>query len=165
MTPYSIAGWENFLIAQVGASAALVGLVFVAISINLARIISLPNIPGRAGETLFFLFSVLAVASCGLLPGQPISWFGGELLAIAGVTWAVVTVRWLRVYRKRTKEPLQWIIPWFLIGQIATLPFAVAGISILVRSGGGLYWLAPGVLFAFAGGIFNAWVLLVEILR
>jgi hypothetical protein len=45
MTPYSIAGWENFLIAEVGASAALLGLVFVAISINLARIISLPLSP------------------------------------------------------------------------------------------------------------------------
>jgi modulator of FtsH protease len=165
MTPYSIAGWENFLVAQVGAAAALVGLVFVAISINLARIISLPLIPGRAGETLFFLFSVLAVASCGLIPGQPISWFGGELLVIAGVTWAIVTVRWLRVYRKRTKEPLQWLIPWFLIGQISTLPFAVAGVSILARRGGGLYWLVPGVILAFGGGIFNAWVLLVEILR
>jgi hypothetical protein len=165
MTPYSIAGWDNFLIAEVGASAALLGLVFVAISINLARIISLPFIPGRAGETLLFLFSVLTVASCGLIPGQPINWFGRELLLIAGFTWAFVTVRWLRAYGKRDKEPLHWLIPWFLIDQFATLPFAVAGASILAHRGGGLYWLAPGVIFAFGGGIFNAWVLLVEILR
>lgn len=33
-------GWENFFVAQVGASAALAGLVFVGISINLTKIVA-----------------------------------------------------------------------------------------------------------------------------
>jgi modulator of FtsH protease len=39
--------WEPFFVAQVGASAALTGLVFVALSINLSRIIGDHVLIGR----------------------------------------------------------------------------------------------------------------------
>ena len=42
--------WVNFFFAEVGASAALTGLVFVGVSINLKRILSLPKLPNRALE-------------------------------------------------------------------------------------------------------------------
>jgi hypothetical protein len=41
-----IGDWETFFAAQVGASAALAGLVFVALSINLKEILDLPGLPG-----------------------------------------------------------------------------------------------------------------------
>ena len=34
-----MASWENFFIAEVGASAAPAGLIFVGVSINLKRIL------------------------------------------------------------------------------------------------------------------------------
>lgn len=42
------AGWKNFFIAEVGATAVLAGLAIVAISINLSRILAFPELPGRA---------------------------------------------------------------------------------------------------------------------
>jgi hypothetical protein len=52
---YSAAGWENFLVAETGtAAAALAGLLFVAVSINLSRIVSYPGLPGRAGVIFSF---------------------------------------------------------------------------------------------------------------
>ncbi len=36
-------GWEDFAIAQVGASAALAGLVLVAVSVNLDRVLAEPR--------------------------------------------------------------------------------------------------------------------------
>ena len=37
MSAYDAARWSDFALAQLGASAALLGLVFVGLSINLAR--------------------------------------------------------------------------------------------------------------------------------
>jgi hypothetical protein len=44
------AGWENFFVAQVGAAAALSGLVFVAVSTSLPRIVANKHLRGRAPE-------------------------------------------------------------------------------------------------------------------
>jgi len=46
-----------------------------------------------------------------------------------------------------------------------TVPLIIGGASILAKTGGGLYWTVGGILFAIAGGVSNAWVLTVEILR
>jgi hypothetical protein len=43
-----ISDWQTYLAVQAGAAATLTGLVFVAVSINLARILSIPGLPGRA---------------------------------------------------------------------------------------------------------------------
>jgi peptidoglycan/LPS O-acetylase OafA/YrhL len=48
---------------------------------------------------------------------------------------------------------------------VASLFVVVAGSPDAMRAGGGLYWLFPAVVLAFAVGLFNAWVALVEILR
>jgi len=41
----------------------------------------------------------------------------------------------------------------------------VAGGTLLAGAGGGLYWLLPALVLGFAGSVFNAWILLVEIHR
>ena len=62
--------WESFVVAEVGASAVLAGLVFVGLSINLDKIIADPGLPGRALEALVALTVVLVVSSLLLVPGQ-----------------------------------------------------------------------------------------------
>src|SRR5262249_51640091 len=47
--------WDSFFVAQVSASAALTGLVFVALSINLQRIMNFPQLVDRAAEALIVL--------------------------------------------------------------------------------------------------------------
>jgi len=49
------AGWTDFLVAAAGATGALVGLVFVGLSINLTRILALPGVSGRAAETVLLI--------------------------------------------------------------------------------------------------------------
>ena len=56
----ALADWSNFFVAEVGAAAALTGLVMVAVSINLAQVLAVPTLPGRAAETLFLLMGVFA---------------------------------------------------------------------------------------------------------
>ncbi len=63
--------WESFFVAEAGASAALAGLVFVGVSINLDKVLRAPGLPGRAGEALVVLLAVLITSSLLLVPGQP----------------------------------------------------------------------------------------------
>jgi modulator of FtsH protease len=46
-----------------------------------------------------------------------------------------------------------------------SLPYLVAGLSLLAGAGGGLAWVAVGLVGGMTGAVMNAWVLLVEILR
>ena len=80
-----IADWNSFFTAQAGAFAALTGLVFVALSINLKEILSSPGLPGRAGEAVIVLVTPVLVGLSGLLPHQsaraasaPSSWWSGS---------------------------------------------------------------------------------------
>lgn len=47
----SLARWTPYLTAEAGVAAALTGLVFAAVSINLTRVISNPGLTGRAAES------------------------------------------------------------------------------------------------------------------
>jgi hypothetical protein len=48
---------------------------------------------------------------------------------------------------------------------LATVPCTSPGSRWLAEWGGGLYWLAPAALLGIVGAVYNAWVLLVEIVR
>ena len=66
-------GWSNFLVAELGAAAPLTGLLFVAVSINLARILQFSHLPSRAAEALLALISVLFVTTFALIPRQSVT--------------------------------------------------------------------------------------------
>lgn len=160
-----IAGWANFLVAEVGATAALTGLIIVAVSINLQRILSFPQLPGRAAEMLIMLVGVLLACSFGLMPGQTLKLLGGEITGaglLMTVPAIVIQARHISVMRT---QPLTWWLWRHLIGLCAGMPVLMGGIYLLAGATGGLYWLAAGVLATLAATVWNAWVLLVEILR
>ena len=159
-----MSGWENFLVAQVGASAALAGLVFVGVSINLARILSTGSLPEYALEALVLLQAVLVIASLLLVP-QPLTVAGIELL-LAGIADTAIII-FLVAYTRRKIDPRYYGFLWFRasLSVCATLPFAIAGIAVLIWSINGLYWIVPAILLSITVAIYDAWVLLVEINR
>ena len=52
-----------------------------------------------------------------------------------------------------------------LLGTVATVPLLVAGLSLLVGVGGGLYWALAEIVAGFLVAAYYAWVLLIEIRR
>jgi hypothetical protein len=159
------AAWANFYIAEVGATAALTGLIIVAVSINLQHILSFPQLPGRAAEMLIMLVGSLLTCSFGLMPGQSLQMFGGELLGIGLVmTAAPIFIQARQLHILKT-QPLTWWLWRHLIGLSAGVPVLVGGCYLLAGSSVGLYWVAAGVLATLAATVWSAWVLLIEILR
>ncbi len=152
-------GWNDFYVAQVGASAALVGLLFVAVSINLERILSGPNLPDRALVALSLLLGILVMSSLMLMPDQAGAAIGVEALVI-GVVLASADLR-LRPPGGDAKARINLI----LLG-VAVLPYAVGGIIVLAGDLElGLYFIAASIVLSFLKAILDAWVLMVEINR
>jgi hypothetical protein len=62
-------------------------------------------------------------------------------------------------------SPHSWRLSREVVIAAGTVPLIIGGASVLAQSGGGLYWTVGGIIFAIAGAVGNAWVLMVEILR
>jgi len=160
-----ISGWGNYLVAQAGAAATLTGLLFVAVSINLTRVLAVPGLTGRAAESLLQLFGVLLISTSALIPGQPPVALGTEILVLGSILWLFQTALQIRYMIGKTGHPRFWGITRIVQTQLASVPFCVSGILMIRGSAAGFYWLVPGFAFSLVAGVANAWVLLVEILR
>jgi modulator of FtsH protease len=167
---YRIGDWESFALGQVGASAALLGLVFVGISINLRDIVGSGSLVHRAAEAVILLGGVLAVATVVLIPGQRRDVLSAELIVLACGLFAIIVF----LQRDAIKQPIDAGRPGPPPGSLAVrrafglgaaVLIAVAGVTLAAKAGGGLYWLPPAILAAYAGALTDAWILLIEILR
>src|SRR5271163_772183 len=82
--------WSGFFLGELGAAAALAGLLFVSLSVNQSRILALGRTADRGLEALAMLFLVLVVTSLPLIPGQPLRLLGVEILLVATATLATL---------------------------------------------------------------------------
>jgi hypothetical protein len=165
MTPRDVAAWEGFAAALAGVCAVLAGLVFLAVSINIGRILSVRGLAGRAGESVILFLSALCQCAFVLIPHQPVAALGAELLIAGLVTLAILTAIVVPAWGIPTRQPRSWTITRVVIQLAAAVPVILAGCSLLGWIAGGLYWLAAGVLCTVIVATANAWVLLVEVVR
>ncbi|HEY4141321.1 MAG TPA: hypothetical protein VGM57_07910 [Pseudolabrys sp.] len=159
------ASWSDFFVAQVGAAAALAGLLFVAISINLERILAVPQLPSRAAEMLLMLVGAMITSSFCLIPAQRPIVLGVQLV-VAGAAMAIgamiAQVRSLANVKSQT--PAWWV--WrLLIVPFTSAPILIGGMVMIAGGANGLYWIASGVLITLSVTVLNAWILLIEIKR
>lgn len=159
------ADWSVFFAAAAGALGALAGLVFVSLSINLKRIMQLPGISSRAGETIVLLAGSLAGSLVALTPQPSAYHLGTILLLVAVPTWAVPTIRQVKSLGSYTRDAHWQIARRMVLHQFAALPAVLACVALYGGLPGGLGWLALGVIASTMVAMLNSWVLLVEILR
>jgi hypothetical protein len=157
--------WQSFFAAEVGGSAALLGLLFVSISINIAKIAPHRSLPNRAFAALLVLLVVLIVSSLMLAPGQPEGLLGAEILIVALIAWAVVLHIDVGAWRNSEAQYRRRLIALIAINQTALFFYAVAGVVTIAIGAAGAYFLLPAIVLSFIKAALDAWVLLVEINR
>jgi modulator of FtsH protease len=165
MPPESLSEWQPHLAMQSGAAATLLGLVFVAASINLARIVSTPALPGRVLESVVQFVQVLFVSMLMTIPRQSSKTLAIEVLAVSSLSWALQMVVFARSHRARLANPRWWLVLRMALAHLAIIPFFVSGASLFFHLANAFYWAVPGFFFSFLAGLINSWVLLIRVGR
>src|SRR5580658_2028423 len=124
----SIAAWGDFFTACAGASAALAGLIFVALSVNIARILQFEHLPARAAAAMGALMLILTVSLAVLAPQPPV-WLGGEVLGLTLLAWLlqIGSARDSSAASRKYGRPSREHVMEIAFGQVQMAPFAVGG--------------------------------------
>ena len=157
--------WKDFYVAVAGAASAMAGLVFVALSINLTRILTVPGLPTRGAEAIILPSAALLASLIGLIPNQSEQTFGLELGAVGLIAWGVPVAFQIAAARAKYYQTRGRLLVRVVLHQVATVPLLLGSALMLNSAAEGLYWLAAGIVLALVVGLQNAWVLLVEIMR
>ena len=157
--------WQALLSMQAGAAATLTGLVFVAASINLTKIVKAPVLTVRVVECLVQYLQVFFVCSVMAIPHQSSFVLAIEILLVSFLSWAMQILGFIRYHRARLGNPHWWLGLRLAVTHFSTIPFFVVAIGLLLGLDNALYWAVPGFCFSFVAGLFNSWVLLIEVAR
>ncbi len=158
-------GWHDFFIATAGASAALTGLVFVGVSINLNKILAVPTLPNRALISLLLLLTILIISLLILVPSESTESIGIEIFIVGFISWVTVLKVDYGIFTKKEKQYRNVYLFHIGLNQIAILPYLICGFNLYNGNTSGLYWLVVSVISSFIKASLDAWVLLIEINR
>ena len=163
----ALEGWSEFNVAMVGATAALAGLLIVAMSVNIAEIMKAPTLPARAAASIATLVLAIVAGAFGLMPGQSDVAYGIEVL-VAALVAAVFQVHAIQVIaRAPGAAPIRGERVMKSIAGVAPIIAFLAG-GLLLLFGvftAGLLLIGIGSVLAIIAAILMAWIVLVEVLR
>ena len=158
---YATAMWQGFGAALAAVSGALVGLLFVAVSVRSDVLAASRSLSSGAAQTLV-LFMTSVLISIFIVVPQPSAALGAQLLAVAVASGAVLLILDRRAGHEASQGVARYIEK-FSPNMITAVLVCVAGVTFLVKAGGGLYWLIPAAVASLVGGVVNAWLFLVRL--
>lgn len=156
-------GWSDFAVVTGGAAAALMGLLFVAVTLRIDAISHARDLRSRATQTLTLFATALVAAILMTVPAQPRWALGCEMVALA----ALGGVAMLALNRRAERVPHQDPISRMLerVGPNGSTVVLIASAGLLTATGvtWGIYLILPAELAALIGGVSSAWVFLTSI--
>jgi hypothetical protein len=155
---------RDFFVASAGVAGALIGLLFVAISVSAGRLAdgeaAAPVHRIRAGAALTAFTNALTISLFALIPGQRLAW---TAVAVAGAGLAFIVasllslIRFRLLWSRRVREAV------FLVGLVVVLVVQlISGLRLHVRpsDAGIVNTIAVLVVVSFLIGITRAWELI-----
>jgi modulator of FtsH protease len=157
--------WDSFFVAETAAAAALLGLLFVSVSINLKQIVEVGGLADRALCSLLLLLAILVIGLALSMPGQPLALTGVETCVgaiLTGVLTAKFGLRGLKAADAKYRTNFERNV-WSNVGALA--PILIGGLIMIAGGDSGLYWVGAGVCLTLLKAVVEGWIFLVEINR
>jgi hypothetical protein len=160
--------WSTFAEIAGGAAAALLGLLFVAVSIRIGVIARSQELRNRAAQTLALFVTVLFVGILLSIPDQSFRVLAIELVALSAITGVAMLLLDRRARAESNERDasarnvastLDAVAP----NTVTSTLLLVAGVLLLSGLHAGLDVLVLPVLAALVGGVVNAWLLLTKL--
>jgi hypothetical protein len=155
--------WADFAVIVGGAAAALLGLLFVAISIRITVVAASAEFRNRAAQTLVLFGSVLVAAILLSLPDQPLVVYGVEVIVVGVATAIGLVLLDRRAGRAPAGQRISQVLATVSPNTITSALYLLAGLVLVLGFQAGLYVLAAAILSAFVGGIASAWLFLTRL--
>jgi hypothetical protein len=136
----SIDTWRDLYVMLGTSSAALIGLLFVAMSIHLSDVVSNPGFRVRSYNQTLYLLTLLVEAVLVLTP-QPVPFLGAELVVLNVVgLWFPISTSYTFLYKHRDNSyrggmKMSRAIPF----SVAYLLGIAGGIALIQGSHWGMY--------------------------
>jgi uncharacterized protein YhhL (DUF1145 family) len=155
-------GWGDFAVITGGASAALVGLLFVAVSIRAEHIAESKALRSRLAQILTIFLGVLIASTAIALP-NPAGWvLGVELVAVSLMMGVALIVMNGHAKRADTVSSLEGLLAKINPNLTTAALICVGGLCLVFGLTEGLFLIVVAALFAFVGGVIGAWLVLVR---
>jgi hypothetical protein len=155
--------FHDFFAAAAAVVGALIGLLFVAISVSQGRLAEQGGAQShriRASAALTVFTNALTVSMFALIPGLHLGW-PALVAAVLGEVFVFASL--LSLWRLREEQPGQYRESFFLVGLAIVFAFQlVAGIELTgePESVGDVRTLAILVVVCALGGIARSWELI-----
>jgi hypothetical protein len=157
---YDPAAWHDFGVALVSATAALLGLVFVVVSLHLKAVVNDSVLRRRAEITLGLFATALVASAVLLIPGQSRQALGFELMLIALVYISFSTLTTIAATRSERGVSRDRLAR-FVFGELSAGLIFVGGLGLVIHALGGAYFVAAGIIAGVLTSMLAIWILFV----
>jgi hypothetical protein len=159
---YQPAEWHDFFVVTGGGAAALAGLVFVAMSINLDVVAPNSTHRGRAINMLTGFTAAFAICALALMGGQSHQAVGTEWFVVATVALLIYVRNYVQA-AKRGGIKSELRPDRLAVGVTCYVTQAGGALVLILGYVEGLYVAAVGLIVLFSLVISGAWLLLLAL--